>query len=93
MPNDLDFEWDPGKSRQNELKHGISFELARLIWIDDMRVEIQACSLEEPRHVVIGRIGSRLFAAVITYRGARIRLISVRRARGREVIHHESQEI
>nr|MBA2781477.1 BrnT family toxin [Rubrobacteraceae bacterium] len=40
---------------------------------------------DEPRFVVVGMIWEKHWSAVITYRGERVRLISVRRARVEEV--------
>ena len=47
-------------------------------------------SVDEPRFVIIGRIGAKLWAAVVTYRGEKIRIISVRRARKSEMALYES---
>jgi uncharacterized protein len=45
---------------------------------------------DEPRFLVIGLIDEKHGAAVITYRGANIGLISVRRARTEEVALYEN---
>ena len=37
----------------------------------------------EPRYLVVGQIGQSVWAAIITYRGENIRIISIRRARPR----------
>ena len=52
-----------------------------------------ARTTDEPRYLVIGRIGSRHWSAVITYRDERVRLISVRRARSEEVALYENESI
>ena len=39
----------------------------------------------EKRYMVIGRIGSEHWSAIITYRGARIRIISVRKSTAAEI--------
>lgn len=52
--------------------------------------EIQAKSEDEQRFLIIGRIMSRHWSAVITYRNERVRLISVRRSRKKEVELYES---
>ncbi len=85
-----DFEFDPEKSDINRLKHGIDFIEAQLLWDDPMLMEIPAKTVEEPRYLVIGLIGFMHWSAVITYRGAHVRLISVRRARIEEVSLYES---
>lgn len=85
----MDFEYDPAKSAANARKHGLDFEAAQVLWTDRDRVEIPARTVDEPRWLVVGRIAGTLYAAVITYRGARVRLISVRRARKEEVAIYE----
>jgi len=84
------FEFDSRKSHSNKAKHGIDFVEAQTLWEDRDRIEIPARTEDEQRYVVIGRIASRLWAAVITYRGENIRLISVRPAHRKEVEIYES---
>ena len=55
-----------------------------------MLLEIPANTDDEPRYLVIGLIDGKHWSAVMTYRGANIRLISVRRARTEEVVLYES---
>ena len=86
----VDFEFDSEKSDINRLKHGINFIEAQLLWDDLMLLEIPAKIADEPRVLVIGLIGLKHWSAVITYRGAKVRLISVRRARIEEVALYES---
>ncbi|MBV9288160.1 MAG: BrnT family toxin [Hyphomicrobiales bacterium] len=45
--------------------------------------------MPEPRFLVIGKIGGRVWTAVFTWRGNRVRIISVRRARKDEVERYE----
>lgn len=89
----LEFEFDPTKSLANMMKHGMDFVQAQELWLDERMVEIPARTEDEPRRLVIGRIDDRHWAAVITRRGDRIRIISVRRARPEEVAIHEGQGI
>lgn len=86
----MDFEYDPAKSAANLAKHGIDFKSAQALWHDLDRVEIPARTQDEPRYLVIGKIGSRHWSAVVTYRAGLIRIISVRRARAEEVAIYES---
>jgi len=81
----VEFEFDPEKSKSNTEKHGIDFVEAQLLWLDDMLLEIPARTSDEPRYVIIGKIGDKHWSAVVTYRDGRIRLISVRRSRKEEV--------
>ncbi len=89
----MGFEYDPDKSRRNQEKHGIDFEQAQSLRDDPDLLEIPARTTDEPRFLVVGRIGTRHWSAVITYREGRIRLISVRRARKEEVALYENESI
>jgi uncharacterized DUF497 family protein len=84
------FEFDPVKSESNRIKHGIDFLEAQALWSDPMLLEIPAKTTDEPRYLVIGLLGDKHWSAVMTYRGDKIRLISVRRARAEEVALYES---
>jgi len=47
-------------------------------------MEVPVRSEGEPRSMIVARLDGRIWAAVITWREARIRIISVRRARSEE---------
>lgn len=85
-----DFEYDDDKSKANLEKNGIDFLDAQTLWKDPDLLEIRAKSDDEPRHLVIGLIGPKHWSAMATYRIGKIRLISVRRSRKREVELYES---
>jgi len=84
------FEFDESKSQANLSKHGIDFVDAQALWNDPRLLEIPAKTEDEPRSLVVGLINGKHWSAVLTYRGANIRLISVRRSRTEEVAHYES---
>lgn len=84
------FEFDPEKSAKNKEKHGIDFIEAQSLWDDPDLLEVPAKTEDEPRFLVIGRIGSKHWSAIVTYRNYNIRLISVRRSRIEEVKLYES---
>ena len=86
----MPFEYDPQKSQSNREKHGIDFETAQAIWDDPDYLEIPAKTADEPRWLVIGKIGGKCWSAVMTYRGDNIRIISVRRSRAEEIELYES---
>ena len=86
----MQFEFDEQKSRANKAKHGLDFVEAQELWHDAHALEIPARTEDEPRSMVIGKIGARYWTAIITYRGEMIRLISVRRARNEEQELYES---
>lgn len=85
-----EFEFDEAKSQANLKKHGIDFRAAQKLWRDPYLLEIRAKSEDEPRFLLIGKIAEKHWSAVVTYRDARIRLISVRRSRKKEVELYES---
>jgi uncharacterized DUF497 family protein len=84
------FEFDPSKSKINQKKHGIDFIDAQALWEDPDFVEIPAKTTDEQRFLVVGKIASKHWSAIITYRGDNIRIISVRRARDEESEIYES---
>ena len=88
----MEFEYDIEKHASNRAKHGIDFVDAQALWDDLDRLEIPAKTSDEPRSVVIGKIGNKHWSAIITIRTGRIRLISVRRARLEEVELYESEK-
>ena len=83
------FEFDLKKSLSNKDKHGIDFKEARALWNDPHLLEIEARSTDEPRFLLIGKIGTQHWSAVVTYRDGKIRIISVRRSRKEEVVLYE----
>ena len=85
----VEFEYDQRKSRSNEKKHGIDFVEAQPLWEDPDLIEIPARTIDEPRFLVVGRIGDDHWSAVVTYRKDRIRVISVRRSRKEEIDLYE----
>jgi uncharacterized DUF497 family protein len=80
----VEFEYDPAKSRANAEKHGIDFERAKALWNDPKAVRIAARSEDEPRFALIAEWNERIWFAVHTFRGQKVRLISVRRASDNE---------
>ena len=88
------FEYDKNKSKINKSKHNISFEEAKELWEDPYSFEIPSPQSEdEERFLVFGKINSKNYTAIITYRDTNIRIISVRRSRQKEVKFYESIRI
>ena len=58
------FEYDPAKSAANLAKHGIDFDEAQALWHDERLLQAPARTDDEPRFLVIGRIGGRHWSAV-----------------------------
>ena len=87
----MSFEFDPDKSAANKIKHGIDFDEIQALWDDPDLLEIPARTLDEPRSLVIGKIGGKHWSGVITYRGDAVRIISARRSRLEEVALYENE--
>jgi len=87
--SDLEFVWDPRKAKSNEEKHGVSFEEAKSVFLDDNAL-FQADpdhSDGEDRFVILGLSSAlRLLVVCHCYRESAdvIRLISARKAVKRE---------
>ena len=86
----MKFEFDPDKSQANQIKHGIDFIDAQQLWNDPELIGLEANSETEPRFFAIGKIGVKYWTMVYTHRNDAIRIISVRRARNREIQYYES---
>ncbi|MEL7354485.1 MAG: BrnT family toxin [Cyanobacteria bacterium P01_A01_bin.116] len=85
----MKFEFDQNKSASNLMKHGIDFIKAQQFWKDGDIAEFPLNTEDEQRFIVVGKIDSKYWSAIITYRQARIRLISVRRSRDKEIENYE----
>ena len=86
------FEYDPAKSKSNQQKHGIDFDQAQAIWRDPRQLRFMGDSSREPRYAMVGTAMEKIWYAVYTLRGSRIRLISVRRARQLETMAYENED-
>ena len=80
------FEWDPDKSETTRQRRGFGFDI-----IEDFDWDYAACLEEqeidgETREKWIGPIDDMLYVAVLTQRGDRLRVISMRRATQTEII-------
>ncbi len=89
------FEWDEAKGKINQLKHGISFEVAMLVFADPYAlVEQDRIESGERRWQTIGLVGGivlLLVAHAVREEGKDeiIRLISARRANRKERMRYE----
>ena len=86
----MEFEFDSEKSSANKKKHGVDFFEAQALWNDPDLIEIPVKTIDEPRFLVIGRISGKHWSGVVTYRGEKMRIISVRRSRREEIETYES---
>jgi uncharacterized DUF497 family protein len=87
------FEWDPVKSEANRAKHGIDFTQVKNLWLDENRVEIYLPYPLESRRILIAKLDDKHWTAVYTMRSEKIRIISVRRSREKEVDLYGKEKI
>ena len=84
----MEFEFDLWKSESNKAKHGVDFVEAQALW-KSKQVILGAKDAAEKRYLVIGTIDHEHWSAIVTYRGARIRIISVRKSSVVEIETYE----
>lgn len=80
----MDFEWDERKARLNLERHGIDFRKASKMFDGRDVVFRESPRKGEMRWIATARLGEELWSVVYTRRGAKIRIISTRRARSDE---------
>ena len=82
----IKFEWNEAKATSNQIKHGVSFEEARSVFVDEYAVQFYDEShsqLEEDRFLLLGHsVESRLLLVCHCERmdGKVIRIISARKS-------------
>lgn len=92
--HELRFEWDEAKNRSNTRKHGVSFEEAQTVFLDDhaIRFDDPDHSGDEDRFLMLG-ISFRLRILIVChcYRESDrvIRIISARKATRSETRNYE----
>jgi uncharacterized DUF497 family protein len=71
------FEWDSGKDAENQRKHGVSFALAQLAFLDPKCVIARdlAHSRSEQRYYCFGYVEDGVLTVRFTYRDEVIRII------------------
>lgn len=78
--------FDPAKDARNREKHGVSLAFGAEVLADPDRLnvlDVRAAQVEE-RFVAYGAVGKRVWVCVFTLRDEVYRVISVRKANGRE---------
>lgn len=88
----MTYEWDPAKAAANLKKHGVSFEEAASIFLDELALTFwdPDHSEEEEREITIGHSAEqRILFVAHTAREDRIRIISARQATSQERRQYE----
>jgi len=82
----LELEWDEDKRRANLQKHGLDFADAKhLNWDNATYIEDTRFPYPEPRFWAFALWRRRLHLVAFCRRGAKVRIISFRKANGKEV--------
>lgn len=70
MAKRSDFEWNSTKDLLNQDKHGVSFALAQLAFLDQNRVILEDLehSDDEKRFYCLGRVAGGIMTVRFTYR-------------------------
>ncbi len=88
------FEWDPSKDKNNQAKHGVSFEdAAELLASDVNYLEIYDWehSINEDRFIAVGPTRLGILIVVYTEVGEdAIRIVSARKATRQETSRYEA---
>ncbi|HEX7758744.1 MAG TPA: BrnT family toxin [Caulobacteraceae bacterium] len=86
----MEVEFDPSKSAKNTEERGLPFDP-----VADFDFETALVALDtretygEDRFIAVGHIGERLHVVAYTMRGAKLRVISFRKANAKEVERYE----
>ena len=88
------FEWDSAKDELNQRKHGVSFAMAQLAFLDSHRVILE--DLEhgdsEERFYCLGRVSEGIMTVRFTYRNNKIRILGAGYWRkGRRIYERENK--
>ncbi len=87
----MEFEWDDAKNNACFVRRGIDFAYAVRAFLDPHRIVAQDRRRDygEERYRLLGMIDGRAYVVVYTMRGSAIRIISARKANGKEVADYE----
>lgn len=86
----VELEWDPKKAAANLRKHDVRFTDAYAVLEDELAVTMEDPHPVEKRYVTIGLDSlGRVLVVSYTWRGERIRIISVRKAAPSEQRQYE----
>lgn len=86
----MEYEWDEAKRLRNLAKHGIDFDAAAELEWDSVVLEPDVRrDYGEVRLRALGLIGGRVHVLIFTMRRERTRVISLRKAKDREIEAYE----
>lgn len=70
------FEWDESKNKENQEKHGVSFEQAKNVFLDPFRIIVEDLehSSGESRWFCMGKVDQGILTVRFTDRKKRVRI-------------------
>ena len=90
----MNFEWDPGKARQNRRRHRVSFQEAASVFGDPLAITYPDPdhSMAEERFITVGLSSAgRVLIVAHTDRNENIRIISARTTTQQERKQYEEE--
>ena len=95
--DDIRFEWDPAKARENVRRHGVSFDEAKTVFADENAILLDDPdhSSDEDRFALLGLSAPlRVLVVAHCYREGDgvIRVISARKATRTERAQYDAQD-
>jgi len=95
MKKRSDFEWDDIKDRLNQQKHGVSFALAQIAFLDRDRVVLEDLehSDKETRYYCLGKVAGGIMTVRFTSRKTKIRIIGAGYWRKGKMIYEKENKI
>jgi len=95
MENQSDFEWDSAKDQLNQKKHGVSFAMAQLAFLDSNRIILEDLEHgdEETRFYCLGKVSNVILTVRFTYRDNKIRIIGAGYWRKGKKIYEKENKI
>ena len=95
MEKRSDFEWDSAKDELNQKKHGISFAMAQLAFLDSNRVILEDLEHgdDEKRFFCIGKVSEGIMTVRFTYRNNKIKIIGAGYWRKGKKIYEKENKI
>ena len=88
----MKFEWDEAKNQSNQLKHGLNFADAPLVFAGrTLTFEDLRQPYGEPRYLTVGAMAGRVVIIAHALRGDATRIISMRKANARERARYQER--
>jgi len=77
MQKQSGFEWNSAKDQLNQKKHGVSFALAQLAFLDHDRILLEDLEHggDENRYYCLGMVAGGIMTVRFTFRNNKIRII------------------